>query len=122
MSKNIGRPFDTSVLDAALAQRQAKNEQERQAVLTRVLRLLDEIGPAYGIQQAYVFGSLTKRHRFRLNSDVDIAVEQINPERFFEAMSKLSTYLGREVDLVELNKCHFADKIRREGVMWTPPV
>jgi hypothetical protein len=122
MSKNIGRPFDTSVLDAALAQRRAKNEQERQAILTRVLHLLDEVGPACSIQQAYVFGSLTKPNRFGLNSDVDIAVEQINPERFFEAMSKLSTYLGREVDLVELNKCHFADKIRREGVMWTPPV
>lgn len=37
--------FDTSELDAALAHRREKNEQERQAMLTRVLHLLDKAGP-----------------------------------------------------------------------------
>lgn len=36
--------FDTSVLDAALARRREKNEQERQAMLRHVLHLLDEQG------------------------------------------------------------------------------
>ncbi len=113
--------FDTSVLDAVLAQRRANYEQKRQSLLADVLRLLDELGPVYDIQQAYVFGSLIKPGRFDHHSDVDIAVEQIDSTRFFEAMGKFSTSLGREVDLIELSKCHFADKIRREGIRWMLP-
>ncbi len=111
-------PFDTSVLDAALARRRANFEQQRQQLLAKVLKLLDELGPEYGIQQAYVFGSLAMPGRFDSRSDIDIAVEQIDPERFFEAMGKFSFALGRQVDLVELDKCHFADKIRKKGIRW----
>lgn len=114
-------PFDTSILDEALAQRKARNEADRQHLLAKTLRLLDELGPGYKIERAYLFGSLTKPGRFHPKSDVDIAVERIDPLRFFEAMSEFFNRLGREVDLVELDKCHFADKIRREGVLWTAP-
>jgi predicted nucleotidyltransferase len=113
-------PFDTSVLDEALTQRRRQNEQLRQALLARVLQLLDELGPGYGIQQAYLFGSLVRPGRFHAKSDVDIAVEQIDPTRFFEAMSEFANLLGREVDLVQLDQCHFANKIRREGIRWMP--
>jgi predicted nucleotidyltransferase len=111
-------PFDTSVLDAALARRRANLEQQRQQLLAKALELLDELGPAYGIQQAYIFGSLAMPGRFDPRSDVDIAVEQIDPDRFFEAMGKFSSVLGRQVDLIELDKCHFANKIRRKGFRW----
>lgn len=110
--------FDTSVLDAALARRRAACERERQALLAKVLRLLDELAPQYDIQQAYIFGSLVTPGRFGPDSDVDIAVEQIDPVRFFEAMGKFSASLGREVDLVELDKCHFAHRIRERGILW----
>ncbi|MCP4360653.1 MAG: nucleotidyltransferase domain-containing protein [Chloroflexi bacterium] len=106
------------MLDAALKERRAANERERQLLLTRVLHLLDELAPQYGIRRAYIFGSVAMLGRFGPHSDVDIAVEQIDPARFFEAISKFSFYVKREVDLVELSKCHFADKIRREGVRW----
>ena len=111
-------PFDTSILDEALARRKARNEAERQQVLAKTLRLLDELGPIYKIKRAYVFGSLVKSGRFHADSDVDIAVEQIDPRRFFEAMSEFFNRLGREVDLIELDKCHFAHRIRQKGILW----
>lgn len=114
--------FDTSVLDVALAHRRVNAERERQALLTKVLHLLDKLALHYSINEAYVFGSLTIPGRFGPNSDVDVAVEQINETQFFEAMSKFSTELGYDVDLVELDKCHFADKIRREGIKWMQSV
>lgn len=110
--------FDTSVLDRALAQRRAARERERQAVLDHLLQLLDELGPRYGISEAYVFGSVTRPGRFDERSDVDIAVEEMAPEDFFDAISAFSTALGREVDLVELRKCRFADRIRSQGIRW----
>jgi hypothetical protein len=50
---------------------------------------------------------------------VDIAVENINPELHFDAISILSYYLGREVDIILLKNCHFAHRIREEGILWT---
>lgn len=111
-------PFDTSILDAALARRQTGLERERQALLAKVFCLLDELAPAYGFEKAYVFGSLISPGRFNPKSDVDIAVERIDPLRFFEAMSDFSSRLEREVDLIELDKCHFAHRIREKGILW----
>ncbi len=42
--------FDTSVLDRALAQRQARLEEERQALLADVLRELDELASHFELQ------------------------------------------------------------------------
>ena len=110
--------FDTSVLDEALARRRTAYEQERQILLAEVLRLLDDLAPRYGIQQAYVFGSLVTPGRFTPASDVDIAVEKIDPVCFFEVMGEFSMLLERDVDLVELSKCHFAHRIREKGILW----
>jgi predicted nucleotidyltransferase len=111
--------FDTFLLDEALARRRAGQEQDRQKTLADTLRLLDELGSRYQLHRAYVFGSVNRPGRFRPESDVDIAVESIEPEHFFTAMSAFATALGREVDMVELDKCHFAHRIRKEGVEWT---
>ena len=111
--------FDTSLLDEVRQRQRAQLEKERQTLLAAVLRLLDERGSDYGIQQAYIFGSLVMPGRFGPDSDVDIAVEQIEPARFFEAVGEFLATLGREIDLVELARCHFAQRIREKGVLWT---
>lgn len=110
--------FDTSLLDAALARRRAARERERRVIVSRVLRLLDELGPRYGIRRAYLFGSVARPGQFREESDVDIAVEAMDPELFFDAIATLSFALERDVDLIELRKCHFADRIRAKGILW----
>ncbi|MFQ5596394.1 MAG: nucleotidyltransferase family protein, partial [Anaerolineae bacterium] len=111
--------FDTSLLDAAIAQQQADGERRRQALLHQVLRLLDQLGPQHGISEAYIFGSVVRAGQFSEHSDVDIAVEQMAPSQFFDAMAALSMELERDVDFIELRKCHFADRIRDEGIKWT---
>jgi predicted nucleotidyltransferase len=73
----------------------------------------------YGINRAYLFGSLTRPYRFTERSDVDVAVESIDSESFFQAMARLSEQVEREVDLVELSKCPFADRIRQQGIVWS---
>ncbi|RPI49179.1 MAG: nucleotidyltransferase domain-containing protein [Chloroflexi bacterium] len=113
------KPFDTSVLDAALERERLALERERRQVVDRVLHLLDRWGPVYGIRSAYLFGSVARPGRFRQNSDVDLAVEQIDSQSFFRAWGHLSAELGRSLDLVELAHCPFAAKIRREGIEWT---
>ena len=118
----LGTPFSTSRLDQILGDRHLQNEQERQQVLKKTLNWLDKFGPEYGIQKAYIFGSLTQPQRFNPQSDIDIAVEQINPDDFFSVISLISEATEREVDVIELNKCHFANRIRQSGILWTKTV
>jgi predicted nucleotidyltransferase len=112
-------PYDTSLLDKAIAEKRARWERERRIVLARVLRWLDEHSADFDLREAYVFGSVAGAGRFDDRSDVDVAVEQISAEGFFDLMAALSSELDRDVDLVELTKCHFAHRIRQEGVRWT---
>ncbi len=112
-------PFSTHLLDAALQRRCKLNEQRRLVLLERVTQWLEINGQQYGIAQAYLFGSLTRPHQFAEHSDVDIAVESVNPDRFFEAIAALSEQVERDVDLVDLSKCAFATQIRQRGILWT---
>lgn len=111
--------FSTAVLDQTIAARQEKWEAERQALLARLLAWLDENATDYGVTQAYIFGSLAQPGRFSDHSDVDVAVVDVANGRFFAFAAALSLLLEREVDLLELHTCHFAAKIKREGVLWT---
>ncbi len=112
-------PFNSYLLDEIRAARRDRLEQERQTLLAQVKQWLDDYGSQYGICRAYIFGSLTRPDRFTETSDVDIAVEQIDPENFFTVISLLVTALGREVDLIKLDQCHFAHRIRETGRLWT---
>lgn len=84
--------FPTPELDKILKERDIQRERERQTLLTKTQQLLDENAVEYGINRAYIFGSVTRPYRFHLGSDVDIAVENINPELHFDAISILAEY------------------------------
>jgi hypothetical protein len=43
----------------------------------------------------------------------------VDAEAFFEAMSLLSAALERPVDLIELDECHFAGRIKERGILWS---
>lgn len=115
----MNNKFNTCKLDQIKGDRLVKLEQERQFLLHKTLTWLNQFGEKYGIKKAYVFGSVTKQNKFTDSSDIDIAVEQINPEDFFFVISIISEYLEREVDIIMLNKCHFAHRITATGILWT---
>ena len=61
--------FDTYLLDEAIRDRHERLERQRRQTLTAVLRLLDELGPLYRFERAYVFGSLVEPGRFYEGSE-----------------------------------------------------
>ena len=109
--------FNTDVLDRALARKRRERETLRVAVQARALELLDESPIA--LDEAILFGSLVRPGRFDVRSDIDIAVPDLEPRDFFTLMGHLEEGLEREIDLVPINTCHFADSIRRTGLRWT---
>jgi predicted nucleotidyltransferase len=110
--------FPTPLLDALHAQRRAQAELARQQVLQSALKWLTEQGHRFGITQGYLFGSVTQPGKFSPHSDVDLAVESFEQGDPFGLSSYLSLHLNRDVDIVPLDQCHFAPKIRATGQVW----
>ena len=109
--------FKTDVLDRALARKRREREALRVAVQARALELLDE--SPVELDEAILFGSVVRLGRFSAQSDVDVAVPDLEPRAFFTLMGHLEDGLEREIDLVPIDTCHFADTIRRTGLRWT---
>lgn len=112
-------PFPTPLLDQKRAQQKVNNECDRQRLLQEALGWLEQNTPRFGIEQGYLFGSMTQPDKFSQFSDLDLALNSLSQGEPFGLISHLSTFLDREVDLVPLDQCHFAHKIQREGVRWS---
>ena len=110
--------YNTSILDKALDKRAKQDEIMRKKMLDLTIRLLTEMSDSFTFQEAIIFGSVVEPGRFRQSSDIDIGIMNIPANEYFEIAALLSSKLGRDVDLVDLAKCHFADKIYREGYRW----
>ena len=68
-----------------------------------------------GAREVYVFGSAITE-RFTEESDIDLAVSGLPPERFFRAMGVAARILRREVDLIDLDEDNpFTQCLREEG-------
>mgnify|MGYP005846560785 CR=1 FL=1 len=111
--------FSTAKLDQIIQERRLKLEQERQELIIKTQQWLDQFSTEYGINKAYLFGSVTTPGKFHANSDIDLAIESIYPEKYCLAISLLSTYLERNVDLIQLAHCPFRERIRQTGILWT---
>ena len=93
--------------------RAAAAEGERATAIARermpeiVQCLVDE----FGATRIVLFGSLLSG-RLEQQSDVDLAVRGIAPARYFDALARVTEILGRDVDLVELDRAS-ASLLRR---------
>ena len=57
---------------------------------------------AIGAREVYVFGSAA-RGQLDSGSDIDLAVSGLPPRLFYRSIARLSSVLGRTVDLVDLD-------------------
>jgi predicted nucleotidyltransferase len=70
---------------------------------------------AEGAREVYLFGSATTG-MMRDDSDVDLAVAGLPPERFFRAMGLVGDALQHAFDLVDLDEGSlFTDHLKRKG-------
>lgn len=73
----------------------------------------------YSAREVVVFGSLVHKELFHLNSDIDLSVRGIEPQRFFQALSEVA-FMDHDlnVELVDIEECkdYIAKAIKEEGV------
>jgi uncharacterized protein len=95
-------------------------EEERVKLAWEIARNIAQIlKEKFAITKVIVFGSLVHRHWFNQRSDIDIAVENLPPEKFFTALNYISDITDEfEIDLVPLETCFPKLKkvIEMEGV------
>jgi len=79
-------------------------------------RKIREISEKYHAKRVLLFGScldVTRESR-----DIDIAVEGISPEDFFEYYGDLMLKLSKPIDVIDLSeKSKFTKLIQQEGVL-----
>lgn len=76
--------------------------KELPEIYSKDLELAIKILKNYGCSKIYIFGSVAKGN-YHDNSDIDIAIEGINPKDFFNAYADLSFHLKSRIDLVNID-------------------
>jgi predicted nucleotidyltransferase len=110
--------FKTSLLDKAIEEKKKKQEELRVQLLAKMKRVLDALSDEVPFEEAYIFGSVTKPHKFYKNSDIDVGFVGLKDEYFFKVMSYISGEMGFDVDVIQLEGNRLSDKIKREGIRW----
>lgn len=83
-------------------------------ISTSELKVIQEWAQKYGIRSIYLFGSNLEEGN-EVN-DIDLGIEGIPKERFFELTGKLDWALSKPVDIVDLSSDNpFAPVIRKYG-------
>lgn len=79
-------------------------EQEaREQLLVRVREAIVQLKAQFGVRRVILFGSLAQPNSFISNSDVDLAVEGLSPDDFWDAWRLVESIIQeRPVDLVEI--------------------
>ncbi len=93
-----------------------QNETLRLKTLEKAKAVLGEYFAAYPGTLVYLTGSIVKRGAFSNGSDIDIAVEGFPGSRL-DLYTDLSYLIEWPIDVIIMEKCHFAESIRRNGIL-----
>jgi predicted nucleotidyltransferase len=95
-----------------------KMELLRERLLQDTLGAILEFKKAADFKEAYIFGSLSKPYQFGEFSDIDIAFSGLSSDKLPLAIGFLSRKIERDVNVVVMEKVHFAKKILERGIKW----
>ena len=109
---------DFSIWERNLARKEEEREKLRQTVLVRLDEALKVLSEKYSWEEIFIFGSITCKGAFHDGSDVDVGIEGLNPLDHYAFVADISSLLERDVDVVILEECGFADRIKEKGQKW----
>jgi len=72
----------------------------------------------FGAEKVYLFGTCADPDRFRLDSDIDLAVSGLRSDLFFKAWAAIEREREFRIDLIPLEDAppHLRRRIEKEGV------
>ena len=117
-TKDKTKPFDISIWRRANISKRRSIEQNRLNTMDEIWKAIQHLTQRYQWDEIYLFGSITKPERFSQRSDIDIGIKGLNKYQHYRFISDLSGLLEREIDVVRLEDCPFAEAIVKRGVQW----
>jgi len=108
--------YSISLWESINKQKYLKKEELRKFFLQKTAGTLQSFFKTKNVKRVYIVGSLLNEGQFTEYSDIDIAVEGLQ-EDYFAVMTRLEDLLDREVDIIELEHCRFADAIKKKGLL-----
>ena len=116
--KKTNAPFDISIWRRALIENRHVRERQRLHTVNKVWNAIEHLRQTYRWDDLYIFGSATKSVRFHEDSDIDIGIGGLDKFSHYRFIADLFRLIKREVDVVRLEDCPFADTIRTRGIRW----
>lgn len=107
--------YSVELWEKILKEKQEEREKRRLKALKSVIKTLKEYFKNKKINSVYLAGSILKEGFFYDFSDIDIVVEELK-EDYFRTLCELEEILPYKVDLIELEKCPFREKILQKGL------
>lgn len=84
-------------------------------ILKRDIEAIRRIAQHYGLKRVLLFGSSARSGK--KPRDIDLAVEGLDPRRFFDFYGDVLFALSLPVDVFDLSQPgRFSDLVRREGI------
>ena len=105
--------FSTVLIDQAINRKRNEDEARRLQCIERLFDILRNLSKSVFFEEAYIFGSVVKPHRYSELSDIDIGFTGLKDEDFFKTMSFISGQIGVEVDIIQLEGHRLVEKIMR---------
>ena len=96
--------------------KKADSEHLRITTLDETKEVLEKVLPDFNVDEVYITGSLLVPYKFSSRSDIDIAVKGLRQEDYFTLISRLEELLLRNIEIIELENCRFAEKIEVTGL------
>ena len=82
---------------------------------SRLIQDVASILKRFGAQEVYLFGSAATGN-YREDSDIDLAISGLPPEKYFHAFSEAQRILDRPIDLIDLdNPTLFTIYLKKKG-------
>lgn len=107
------------IIEEVYRKKAEKAELLRKRFLQNVFRAIEDLSKMVSFEEAYIFGSLTEPYQFGEFSDVDIALKGFDKDKLAFAIGFLSRKIERDVNVVPVEKVHFAEKILKGGgIRW----
>ena len=97
--------------------RRRERERRRQEIMQEVKKAVETVAPSFAVERVYLYGSLLNS-RWRPDSDVDLAVEGVlSYGDLLTLWAELDARVDQDVDLRELARLPFKEKVKREGIL-----
>lgn len=107
--------YDSSLWENLIEERYAQREEKRLETLRDVREKIYRYFIDKSVARVYIFGSILKEGAFYDFSDIDIAVEGLD-KNYFRVCAEVEDIVGRNIEIVELEKCRFRESVERYGI------